>query len=90
MLIPYSIIDLIVAEAIHSFELNIALFYEIQELSDSKQLHPTLNKYSVSVSDPKNQASNYTPTTDWLVGFATGVMTLALGLSLYHKISSRS
>ncbi|KAI8888266.1 hypothetical protein K501DRAFT_210725 [Backusella circina FSU 941] len=34
--------DLIVTEAIRSFELNIALFDEVQQLSEANSLHPTI------------------------------------------------
>ncbi|EPB82257.1 hypothetical protein HMPREF1544_11021 [Mucor circinelloides 1006PhL] len=86
--------DLIVAEAIYSFELNIALFDEIQALSDSKELHPTLDYDDTESVDSTLGATGETknaflPNADWLVGFATGMATFAVGLSLYHRLSDR-
>ncbi|KAI8076523.1 heme oxygenase-domain-containing protein [Gilbertella persicaria] len=77
--------DLIVTEAIRSFELNISLFNEIQELSEAHQLNPTL-------SDTESVEENHEYklpgiNTDWLVGFFTGTLTLVVGLSLYHRFS---
>lgn len=87
-------VDLIVAEAIYSFELNIALFDEIQALSDSKELHPTLDYDDTESVDSTLGATSETknaflPNADWLVGFATGMATFAVGLSLYHRLSDR-
>lgn len=87
-------IDLIVAEAIYSFELNIALFDEIQALSDSKQLHATVDYDDVESIDSTLGATSETkhaflPNADWLVGFATGMATFAVGLSIYHRLSDK-
>ncbi|CEP16478.1 hypothetical protein [Parasitella parasitica] len=82
--------DLIVAEAIYSFELNIALFDEIQTLSDSNKLHTTLDLDDVeSVDSPIKPKNGLCSNGDWIVGFATGFATFALGLSLYRRISER-
>lgn len=74
--------------------MNIALFNEIQELSESGQLHDTLSENEASSNRSNGAAAAATkattPNVDWLVGFATGIMTLAVGLSLYQKVSSRS
>lgn len=79
---------MIVAEAIYSFELNIALFDEVQALSESNQLHATLTEsgreYVVPSTESRNKINH-----DWLVGFATGAASVALGLSIYYRISER-
>jgi hypothetical protein len=84
---------LVVAEAIYSFELNIALFDEIQALSDGKELHATLDHDDIESIDSTfttNESKNsFLPNADWVIGFATGIATFAVGLSLYHRISER-
>ncbi|KAI9486540.1 MAG: heme oxygenase-domain-containing protein [Benjaminiella poitrasii] len=86
--------DLIVAEAIYSFELNIAIFDEIQALSDANELVPIRDELVV----PRNKKNTVTtetaskkflPNADWMVGFATGAATLAFGISLYMRISEK-
>jgi hypothetical protein len=86
--LTFVVVDLIVAEAIYSFELNIALFDEIQELSEAKQLHATLAESGIEYVSPSTSVKS-TVSRDWLVGFATGAATVALGLSIYHRISER-
>ncbi|KAI7894229.1 heme oxygenase-domain-containing protein [Mucor mucedo] len=81
--------DLIIAEAIYSFELNIALFDEIQALSEAKKLHATLNDNDTYTVASERSVSKYAPSADWFVGFATGALTLAVGLSVYNRISER-
>lgn len=81
--------DLIIAEAIYSFELNIALFDEIQALSEAKKLYPTLNENDTYAIHSERSVSKYAPSADWFVGFATGALTLAVGLSVYNRISER-
>lgn len=80
---------MIVAEAIYSFELNIALFDEIQAFSEAKKLHATLDENDVYATESKDTVSKYTPSADWFVGFATGALTLAVGLSVYSRVSQR-
>ncbi|KAI9245137.1 heme oxygenase-domain-containing protein [Helicostylum pulchrum] len=81
--------DLIVAEAIYSFELNIALFNEIQELSEGNKLNATLKERAVSGAQTKSVSFKYAPSTDLLVGFATGALALALGVSVYQRFAER-
>lgn len=88
MLYPDNL-DLIIAEAIYSFELNIALFDEIQVLSETKKLHATLDENDIYALESKRTVSKYAPSADWFVGFATGAITLGVGLSIYHRISER-
>ncbi|KAI8886696.1 hypothetical protein K501DRAFT_213212 [Backusella circina FSU 941] len=84
--VTQNIKDLIVKEAIHSFELNIALFNEVQYLSESKKLKSTsYNQIENKVKLNFRNAIN----ADWLVGFATGTVTLAFGLTLYHRYMER-
>lgn len=81
-------VDAIVAESIYSFELNIALFDEIQTLSDAKQLHATTEEGKIYLGHPANMTTaRFVPNMDWVVGFATGAATLAVGLSMYQRIS---
>jgi hypothetical protein len=81
-----STIDLIVKEAIHSFELNIALFNEVQYLSESKKLKSTS---STQIESKAKLSFRNGINADWLVGFATGTVTLAFGLTLYHRYIER-
>lgn len=89
VLIYCSLIDLIVAEAIYSFELNIALFNEIQELSEGNKLNATLKERAVSGAQTESVSFKYTPSTDLLVGFASGALALALGVSVYQRFAER-
>lgn len=89
MYIFFLIIDLIVAEAIYSFELNIALFDEIQELSDANKLVPTLKERGVANAEIKNAGFKYAPSTDLLVGFASGALALAVGFTVYQRYAER-
>lgn len=73
--------------------MNIALFDEIQALSDGKELHATLDHddtESIDSTFATNGTKNtFLPNADWVVGFATGIAAFAVGLSLYHRISER-
>lgn len=70
----FCVADLIVKEAIRSFELNIAVFDEIQELSEQKKLIPTIIQGSSS-----NHGIQWTNTSSFLIS------TLAITiLSAYY------
>ncbi|ORZ24162.1 hypothetical protein BCR42DRAFT_402370 [Absidia repens] len=56
--------DLVVAEAVRCFELNIALFDEIQALSDSDQLHKIDSTKDVTNA---SNTSKQQPSLDWLL-----------------------
>ncbi|CAO3613749.1 unnamed protein product [Mucor hiemalis] len=82
--------DLIVAEAIHSFELNIDMFNEIQDLSEANKLYATLDENNSYGKEAKTLSVNkYAPNADWLVGFATGALTFAVGMTIYQRVSER-
>ncbi|KAI8991242.1 heme oxygenase-domain-containing protein [Mycotypha africana] len=87
--------DTIVDEAIRAFKLNIALFDEIQYLSENNKLHTTAKDRGKksSVSSTVTESSTLEGSTkrrafnaDWLVGFATGGITVALCISIYNRI----
>ncbi|KAI7898656.1 heme oxygenase-domain-containing protein [Cokeromyces recurvatus] len=78
----------IIAEAIYSFELNIALFDEIQALSDANKLQPTLDELITLKAHKKTK--KLLPNADWIVGFITGMATLAFSISLYSRLYERS
>ncbi|KAI9247881.1 heme oxygenase-domain-containing protein [Sporodiniella umbellata] len=80
--------ELVVSEAVKSFELNIALFDEIQELSDANQLVATSVKISETavvsertqeLNTPKETKTNYIP---WIL---VSVATVAAGVELYRR-----
>lgn len=58
----FCVADLIVKEAIRSFELNIAVFDEIQELSEQKKLIPTIIQGSSS-----NHGTQWTNASSFLI-----------------------
>ncbi|KAI9315251.1 heme oxygenase-domain-containing protein [Dichotomocladium elegans] len=75
--------DLIVQEAIHSFELNIALFDEIQRLSEEKAL----------ISTKKEGAAyccNNIALSRWPVALATTAAVVGVGAVVYARYWKRS
>ena len=75
-------IDLIVQEAIRSFELNIAVFDEIQTLSEQEKLVPTLG------SNKKDKvASSTARLSTILVAFTAAA---AVGAFIYARYYKRS
>lgn len=76
-------IDLVVKEAIRCFELNIALFDEIQALSDANQLLPTEEDPSLRRSFKWLLPS--TTTTTMVPILVTVVATTALGCAAYFR-----
>jgi adenine/guanine phosphoribosyltransferase-like PRPP-binding protein len=65
------------------------LFNEIQELSEAKKLHATLEENNMYSQEAKSAVHKYAPSADYIVGFVTGALTLAVGLSVYQRISER-
>jgi hypothetical protein len=65
------------------------LFNEIQELSEAEKLYPTLKENNMSAQEQKSTVHKYAPSADYLVGFVTGALTFAVGLSVYQRISER-
>lgn len=86
--------DLIVAEAVQSFELNIGLFDEIQELSDNGKLIPSLIQpvekeiivKEIQVeSTPKSLKKKESSTGFWLGTITVGVAAIAVGATVYNR-----
>lgn len=93
--------DLIVAEAVNSFELNIALFDEIQELSDAGKLASTIIQttmeeeeiivetieveVSVTETSESPKKSSKCSTTSWVGGITIAVAAIAVGATVYQR-----
>lgn len=90
--------DLIVSEAVQSFELNIALFDEIQELSDAGQLassiiQPTvqdeilieLKEIQVEVTEQVEPKKNGSSTFGRIGAVTMGVAAIAVGAAIYQR-----
>lgn len=84
-------VDLVVAEAVKSFQLNIALFDEVEELSEKKMLAPTLLRTEIVVPHPdeelqekklKSTSLNWSLATSIVIGIAA-IATAAL---VYKKV----
>lgn len=78
-LCAYEYIDLIVQEAIRSFELNIAVFDEIQTLSEQGKLVPTLG------SSKKDKAGS-----SWSTILLASTAAAAVGAFVYARYYKRS
>ncbi|KAI7879099.1 hypothetical protein K492DRAFT_178978 [Lichtheimia hyalospora FSU 10163] len=74
--------DLIVQEAIRSFELNIAVFDEIQTLSEQQQLVPTLG------SNKKDKVAS--STARWSTILVASTAAAAVGAFIYARYYKRS
>ncbi|ORX56152.1 hypothetical protein DM01DRAFT_1362437 [Hesseltinella vesiculosa] len=75
--------DLIVQEAVRSFELNIAVFDEVQRLSDAGQLVPmkrARNRQSRKSAPAPSNLSCY------IMGTTLSITALAIGYQLYKRL----
>ncbi|KAI8379751.1 heme oxygenase-domain-containing protein [Radiomyces spectabilis] len=70
---------MIVAEAIRSFELNIAVFDEIQAISDAKQLKPTM------ITDDVTKPTVSTWLANPLYVASAGIAVASVGLIAYQR-----
>ncbi|KAI7902125.1 heme oxygenase-domain-containing protein [Cokeromyces recurvatus] len=83
--------DLIVSEAVRSFELNIALFNEIQELSETNKLTATMiqqKEEKLDVNDQEHQEMNKETSvtiTKWFSLITVTVATIAIGTAIYQR-----
>lgn len=77
-------IDLIVQEAIRSFELNIAVFDEIQMLSEQGKLVPTLGNNSKKVKVGSSSSSS------WPTLLIASTAAAAVGAFIYARYYQRS
>ncbi|CAO3640343.1 unnamed protein product [Cunninghamella echinulata] len=74
--------DLIVQEAVYSFELNIAVFDEIQLLSEKKLLPPMKLKKKRIIKHNTPPDSNL---SCWIMGTSLAIATLSIGFQLYKR-----
>lgn len=74
--------DLIVKEAVHSFELNIALFDEIQLLSEKKLLPPMKLKKKRIIKQNTPPDSNI---SCWIMGTSLAVAAISIGFQVYKR-----
>lgn len=97
--------DLIVSEAVHSFELNIQLFDEIQELSDAGKLIPSViqeeeiivglkeevieTQVSNDNSVPTTSTKKATSATTWVAAATVGIAAVAVGAAVYQRYYSQ-
>lgn len=97
--------DLIVSEAVHSFELNIQLFDEIQELSDAGKLIPSViqeeeiivelkeevieTQVSIDNSVPTTSTKKATSATTWVAAATAGIAAVAVGAAVYQRYYSQ-
>lgn len=97
--------DLIVSEAVHSFELNIQLFNEIQELSDAGKLIPSViqeeeiivelkeevieTQVSIDNSVPTTSTKKATSATTWVAAATAGIAAVAVGAAVYQRYYSQ-
>jgi hypothetical protein len=86
------LVDLVVAEAVKSFELNIALFDEVEQLSQKKLL--TSTKVTISKADAEEkveavQASEKS-TFKWpsATSVAIGVAVIGIAAYIYKKVQN--
>ncbi|KAG0749620.1 hypothetical protein G6F62_000364 [Rhizopus arrhizus] len=78
--------DLIVTEAVKSFELNIALFDEIQDLSDAGKLEVTSFKPQNDMfTTPKEKASIRNDRLSHIHWLTVAAATVAVGAVIHHR-----
>ncbi|CAO3590720.1 unnamed protein product [Absidia cylindrospora] len=93
--------DWIVSEAVHSFELNIAVFDEIQQLSEAKQLpHMDVTTSSTSSSAATSKKSQQRPRrrptpadsniTCWIMGTTLAITAISVGLHVYKRYYAKN
>jgi heme oxygenase len=97
--------DLIVSEAVYSFELNIQLFDEIQELSDAGKLIPSIIQEEEIIVELKEEVieiqvsnGNTVPTkcskkatsaTTWVATATVCIAAVAIGATVYQRYYSQ-
>ncbi|KAI9480330.1 MAG: heme oxygenase-domain-containing protein [Benjaminiella poitrasii] len=88
--------ELIVSEAIQSFELNIALFNEIQELSEagvlvrsSIQNEEAVIEVQPVLGEEQQESKKSFNTTKWISILTVSVAAAAIGTALYHRYYSQ-
>lgn len=96
--------DLIVSEAVYSFELNIQLFDEIQELSEAGKLVPSIIQEEEEVivaleeevieiqvnqdAVPAKQPRKTSSTSTWIAAATVGIAAIAVGAAVYQRYYS--
>jgi hypothetical protein len=80
----------VVAEAVKSFQLNIALFDEVEELSQKHLLAPTLFRGEINVPEPAEVPKSHQKTTKkpWAIAtsVAVAVAAVAVGAFIYKRV----
>lgn len=81
---------MVVAEAVKSFELNIALFDEVEQLSQKNLLTPTKVTVEKPVAEDKNEQvqTDTKPSFTWpsATSVAIGVAAIGVVAYIYQKV----
>jgi hypothetical protein len=87
-------IDLVVDEAVNSFQLNIAVFDEVQELSEKKLLAPTLVSSEITVPQPieveQKQQTKSSLAVPIVTSILVGVAAVAAAALVYKKVLQKA
>ncbi|KAI9289798.1 heme oxygenase-domain-containing protein [Umbelopsis sp. AD052] len=82
--------DLVVTEAVKSFQLNIALFDEVEELSQKKLLAPTLLRGEIKFPEPAELPKSHEKRSkkSWTIAtsVAVAVAAVAVGALIYKRV----
>ena len=91
------LLDLVVAEAVQSFELNIDLFDEVQAISDAGELIPSIiqteseevveiqvNLTESTKLEPAKKQSGYAAAS-WVGSITVAVAAIAVGATVYQR-----
>jgi len=86
--------DLVVDEAVNSFQLNIAVFDEVQELSEKKLLAPTLVSSEITVPQPieveQKQQTKSSLAVPIVTSILVGVAAVAAAALVYKKVLQKA
>lgn len=79
-----------VAEAVKSFQLNIALFDEVEELSQKRLLAPTLLRSEINVPEvaegPKTHKQGSKRSLAIVTSVAVAIAAVAVGALVYKRV----
>ena len=81
---------MVVAEAVKSFQLNIALFDEVEELSQKHLLAPTLLRSEINVPEaakgPKTHKKESKRSLAIATSVAVAIAAIAVGALIYKRV----